>query len=140
MLCRRAFCPPTPMTNPRFQLRTLGGLALLAREDGEQALANQRKRLAFLAVLAATTNGGVARERLFALFWPESDGDRARNALNQMVFAVRRDLGEDAIVSDTVTLRLNPEVVETDLRIFREALAGARFADAIDVYRGPFLD
>jgi DNA-binding SARP family transcriptional activator/TolB-like protein/tetratricopeptide (TPR) repeat protein len=128
------------MTNSGFQLKTLGGLGLVARETGGQVLANQRKRLAFLAVLAATTNGGVPRERLFALFWPDSDSDRARNALNQMVFAVRRDLDDDAIVSDTVTLRLNPEVVDSDLLAFRVALAAGRFADAIEVYHGPFLD
>jgi DNA-binding SARP family transcriptional activator/tetratricopeptide (TPR) repeat protein len=124
----------------RFMLHTFGGLALSACDSGEPVLVNQRKRLAFIAALAADANGGMAREFLFALFWPESDGERARNALNQMVFAVRRDLGDDAIVGDSVVIRLSRAVVESDLRLFREALAAKRLPDAINLYRGVFLD
>jgi len=124
----------------RFLLRTFGGLTLAARDGGEAVLVNQRKRLAFIAALAADPNGGIARERLFALLWPESDGERSRNALNQIVFAIRRDLGEEAILTDTISIRLNPAVVDSDLRIFRDALAGGRFIDAVEAYGGPFLD
>jgi len=109
---------------PRLLLRTFGGLSLSVFDGGKPALVNQRKRLVLMAALAADTNGGVPRERLFTLFWPESDSERARNALNQMVFAVRRDLGDDAIESDTVTLRTNPGVVDSDVRVFRVVAAG----------------
>jgi DNA-binding SARP family transcriptional activator len=96
--------------------------------------------LAFIAALAADPNGGIARERLLALLWPESDGERSRNALNQIVFVIRRDLGEEAILTDPISIRLNPAVVDSDLRIFRDALAGGRFIDAVEAYGGPFLD
>jgi DNA-binding SARP family transcriptional activator len=128
------------VVSSRFLLQSFGGLALSATDGGEPVLVNQRKRLAFIAALAADANGGAARERLFALFWPESDGERARNALNQLVFAVRRDLGDDALLTDTGSIRLNPAVVDSDLRAFRVALADGRFGDAIEAYRGPFLD
>lgn len=123
----------------KFLLRTFGGLALFADND-EPMLVNQRKRLALIAVLAAEATGDVQRERLLAFFWPESDVERARNALNQIVFAIRRDLGDDAIISDASALRLNPLVVESDLAGFRRAIRTDRFADAIAEYRGPFLD
>jgi len=124
----------------RFLLQTLGGLTLSACDSGSSVLVNQRKRLAFVAALAVEAKGGVSRERLFALFWSESDTERARNALNQMVFAVRRDLGDDVISGDAVSIRLNPGVIDSDVRVFRDAVASGRFADAIDAYRGPFLD
>ncbi len=126
--------------SPRFLLQSFGGLALSASDSGGPVLVNQRKRLAFIAALAAEADGGAARERLFALFWPESDSERARNALNQLVFAVRRDLGDDALLTDTGSIRLNSAVVDSDLRAFRVAFADGRFADAIATYRGPFLD
>ena len=75
---------------PRFLLQTFGGLTLSVRDGGEMVLVNQRKRLALIAVLAAEGNGGMARERLFALFWPESDGERARNALYALRYRQRR--------------------------------------------------
>ena len=125
---------------PRFFLQTIGGLTLTALASGEPVLVNQRKRLAFMAALAADVNGGTARERLFALFWPESDSERARNALNQLVYGIRQHLGDDSILTETVLIRLNSAVVDSDLRRFRNAFTQARFADAIDTYRGPFLD
>jgi DNA-binding SARP family transcriptional activator len=82
----------------------------------------------------------MSRERLFALFWPESDSERARNTLNQMVFAIRRDLAPDAVLTDGTTVSLNPAVVDSDSRRFRDAIVGKRFTDAIEIYRGPFLD
>ena len=121
-------------------LHTFGGLALTALDGGEPVLVNQRKRLALIAALAADPNGGIARERLFALFWPESDGERSRNALNQIVFATRRDMGDEAILSDSISIRLNRAVVDSDLRVFREALADGRCIDAVETYRGAFLD
>jgi DNA-binding SARP family transcriptional activator len=125
---------------PRFVLQTLGGLQLAVRDDYVPVLVNQRKRLAFIAALAADPNGGIARERLLALFWPESDAERARNALHQIVFAIRRDLGDDAIISDAASVRLNPAVVESDIANFRGALRVGRFSGAIAEYRGAFLD
>jgi DNA-binding SARP family transcriptional activator/TolB-like protein len=124
----------------RFLLQTLGGLKLSVRDTGESVLVNQRKRLAFIAALAADVNGGLARERQYALFWAESSGERARNALNQMVFAVRRDLGDEAIQTDGLSIRLNADIVASDVRAFREALSAGRFTDAVEMYRGPFLD
>jgi len=74
---------------PNYRLVPFGGLALL--RDGEPATGTlgQRKRLALLAVLAASP-AGVTRDRALALLWPESDDERARNALSQLVHGRRQ--------------------------------------------------
>ena len=74
------------------RLITLGGLSV---RNGTVAngLANPRSRLAILAVLAVAGDRGVRREKLAAMFWPESDDEKARNALRQALFTLKRDLG-----------------------------------------------
>ena len=67
--------------------------------------------LIVLAVLAVAGERGVSRDRLQALFWPESDPDRARKVLAQTVYAIRRDLGQPDAVLGTSELRLNPEII-----------------------------
>ena len=74
-----------------IRLRTLGQLDLDG--PGEQALRGalaQPRRAALLVYLAlATPRGHHRRDALLALFWPESDVERARNALNQAVHFLR---------------------------------------------------
>jgi DNA-binding SARP family transcriptional activator len=128
------------MMSPRFNLRTFGGLFLTSTGGERSFLSGQRKRLALLAVLAADGNGGVSRDRLLALFWPESDADRARNSLAQMLYAIRRELGADCVDAGAGDLRLNREVVESDIRRFWAALSAGDLAGAVNLYQGPFLD
>jgi len=121
-------------------LTTLGGLAV-RREDPAQAdLRLQRRRLALLAALAAAGSRGLSRDRLLLLLWPESDAESARNNLKQGIFALRRDLGGDALTGEGQELRLNPEVWECDRWAFDSAVAQGAFEQAVAVYGGPFLD
>jgi DNA-binding SARP family transcriptional activator len=55
------------------------------------------KRLALLSYLAvsSSTEPLVSREGLLALFWPESDERRAREALRQGLRFLRRSLGPE---------------------------------------------
>ena len=84
-----------------LRLRTLGTIDL-QREDGEElrAVLAQPKRIGLLAFLALSSPiGWQRRDRLIALFWPELDTERARNALNQAIFFLRRHLGSEAILT-----------------------------------------
>ena len=119
-------------------LRTLGGLSL---DTGGTAagVAGQRARLALLAVLAVGGQAGVSRERLLALLWPDSDADRARGALKQSLYALRRQLGDNSVVGNG-ELRLDPEVISTDLGEFESAIARGDNEAAVACYGGPFLD
>jgi tetratricopeptide (TPR) repeat protein len=77
---------------------------------------------------------------LLACLWPESDDERARHALKQSVYALRRDLGNENAIAGTATLTLDPTLVASDIREFEEALARGDDATAVSLYAGPFLD
>src|SRR5438067_3125507 len=124
--------------SPRLILRlqTFGGLALVGADAPE--LGQQRRRLAFLALLATAGDRGLTRDQLVATLWPESAAPAGRHALEQLLHAVRRSLGESAFVG-TNPLRLDPAVVESDVAEFDAALARGALADAVALYLGPFL-
>jgi DNA-binding SARP family transcriptional activator len=109
-----------------LHLRTFGGLALQRDGTALDSVNAQRKALALLAVLAAAGAAGIGREKVMLLLWPESDADRARGALKQMLHTVRRQLGSADAILGTAELRLNPELIESDLARFRTAARGRR--------------
>lgn len=123
-----------------LRLLTLGGLSLVDDGVAVTGAASQRSRLALLAVLAASGAAGISRDKLLALLWPESDEERARHALKQGVYALRRDLGNENAVVGTATLCLDPAVIPSDVREFDEALARGDDLSAASLYTGPFLD
>jgi DNA-binding SARP family transcriptional activator/tetratricopeptide (TPR) repeat protein len=124
----------------KYRLRLLGRLAL---EDGpglsEGAVA-RRRSLALLAVLASAGDRGVPRDKLLLYLWPESDTKRARNSLHQTLYAIRRQLGQDAVLAGIPNLQLNPAYFTCDLWEFEWALARDAVDEAITRYGGPFLD
>ena len=122
------------------RLLTFGGLSLVEGGAPVTGAASQRSRLALLAVLASSGAAGISRDKLLALLWPESDDERARHALKQGVYALRRDLGNETAIAGTATLTLDPSVVPSDVREFDEALARGDDAAAVALYAGPFLD
>jgi serine/threonine-protein kinase len=120
-------------------LKLLGGCALERNGVPVTGPAAQRHRLALLALLARSPRGGVPRERLLATLWPERDEASARNLLKQAVFVLRRELGAEAVTGGA-ELRLNPTLIRCDTTAFELALAEGRPAEAVELYRGPFLD
>jgi DNA-binding SARP family transcriptional activator len=120
-----------------YRLETFGGLALLGA--GRRGLAQQRRRLALLALLAAAGERGLSRDRIVACLWPESDAEAGRHALEQLVHAVRRTLGE-SVFSGVNPLALNPAAVASDVAEFEHAFAQGELTVAAALYRGPFLN
>ncbi|MGH7713573.1 MAG: BTAD domain-containing putative transcriptional regulator, partial [Gemmatimonadaceae bacterium] len=106
-----------------------------------RAVLSQPRRLALLAYLAvATPRGFHRRDRLLALFWPESDAERGRAALNRAIYFLRRELGEGTIVSrgdDEVAV--NPERLWCDAAAFDQALGQGQSREALELYRGDLL-
>ena len=125
--------------HPRFRLRTFGGLSVVSNSEPSVALNGQRKALALLALLAVSGDRGLSRDTIFGLLWPESDMDQAQNALSQLLFRVRRELGPDAVVG-TRELRLNPTAISCDRVEFAQAIANGRLVSAVELRDGPFLD
>jgi eukaryotic-like serine/threonine-protein kinase len=120
-----------------LRLETFGGLTLVS-EPGAKSV-TQRRRLALLALLAVARDRGFSRDKLMAYLWPESPANNARHALEQLLYELRRQLG-DALFLGTDPLRLNPELIASDVAAFEGALAAGALDDAVALYRGPFID
>jgi serine/threonine-protein kinase len=127
-------------TRAQYRLETFGGLAVTGGAAPLVGAATQRRTLAILAVLASAGAQGITREKLLGLFWPDSDTARARHALKQALYTLRRDLRDDELVAGTATLRLEPGSMTSDVQAFEEALARGEPERAVELYRGPFLD
>jgi DNA-binding SARP family transcriptional activator/tetratricopeptide (TPR) repeat protein len=123
-----------------LRLRTLGGLSLSQVDGMKSNLELSRHRLALLARVAAGGEQGVSRAGLLFQFWPDSDEERGRRALNQIAYSLRRELGEEELLLGTTELRLNEAVVTSDVGDFRAAVACGDHDRAITVYGGAFLE
>ena len=123
-----------------LRLNTFG--RLFVQRDGQRlgGAAAQPRRLALLAVLAASRDRGVTRDRLLAMLWPEAEDERARKGLNQALYALRQELGADEVLLGARDLRLNPELITSDVSLFTAALEADRLEQAAAEYAGPFLD
>ena len=123
-------------------LRLLGRIDL-TDPSGEEitSLLSQPKRMAVLAYLALAARGSyLRRDVLMALFWTESDTSRARNALNQVLHALRKELGEEVLLTrGKQELGLNAEHFECDVWSFRDAIREQRPGAALGLYGGPLL-
>jgi TolB-like protein len=123
-----------------LQLQVLGSPTVTADGGACVGAAAQRKALAVLALLAVAGRRSLSRDRVLAMLWPETAADRANHRLTQLLYSLRRDLGSAELFHGTADLRLNPEVLATDLEAFTAALEAGGFERAITVYGGPFLD
>src|SRR6266705_98365 len=125
---------------PMLELRTFGGLSLKDGGAPVTGAATQRKTLALLALLASASKNGLTRDKLIAYLWPETDTEHGRNLLNQACYALRRDLRQREVLLGTSELRLNPDVLASDLQVFENALQRRDAEAAVRAYAGPFLD
>jgi len=121
-------------------IELLGTLSLRAETGAVPLVAQQKRPLALLAVLALGGKQGVSRHRIDSYLWPESEAERAGHALNQGVYAIRQSLGDDVILSTAQDLRLNAQLVRVDVWEFDEAIAAKDWARAASIYKGTLLD
>lgn len=124
-----------------IRLHVLGTVDLRRDAVEVRSVLSQPKRLALLAYLAsAHPRGFHSRDTLLALFWPESDGDRARNSLRQALHQLRKSLGDDVLVGrGDREVGLDPALFSCDAAEFDEALEQGRHEDALKLYRGDLL-
>ena len=123
-----------------LRLRTFGGLSLESDRGPLRGAAAQRRRLAVLAIVAEAGGQGATRDRLLGLLWPEVDEARARSALSQALYALKRDTGEGQLVVGYDRLTLDAKVVTADVTAFHDAMARDDLAVAAELYTGVFLD
>jgi len=106
----------------------------------------QRRRLALLALLAASrarggaSGSGISRDKLIALLWPTADAENGRRYLSDSVYRVNQALRAEVITVAADVLRLETELLPSDVVDFHDALARGDHAGAVALYGGPFLD
>ncbi|HSL72626.1 MAG TPA: BTAD domain-containing putative transcriptional regulator, partial [Longimicrobiales bacterium] len=101
----------------------------------------QPKRLAFFSYLVLARPAGFhRRDSLLALFWPESDTERARLALRQSLHFVRKALGDNVVVTrGDEEIEIAAESLWCDAAAFESAVDTGRWAEALELYRGDLL-
>jgi LuxR family transcriptional regulator, maltose regulon positive regulatory protein len=156
---RHGFVPETPPLACRgwpwpVEVRTLGGFAL-TRSGQPVAFGRKapRKPLELLKLLIALGESDVSEAAVIDALWPDSAGDAGRSALSTTVGRLRRIVGEEVVSVVDGRIGLDSRRCWTDVRALEAILSraeaaeeGAEFdlserltAQAIDLYRGPFL-
>lgn len=99
------------------------------------------KDVALLAYLvAARPRGAQRREILVSLLWPETGERRARNALNQALYRIRKALGPGVVLSRGYEeVGIDPDNTVCDAVKFEQDLDAGRYAEALERYGGEFL-
>lgn len=123
-----------------YRLHLLGGTSLEGPSGLLRGRVVQRRQLALLAVLAGSRVDAPSRDRLTGILWPETSPSRARSRLSDALHVVRSSLGGDAVASVGDGLALNPSMVASDVRAFRDAIEADDRRRALSEYSGPFLD
>jgi len=118
----------------------LGPVSLTGPDRTSIRRAVQQRRLALLALVAASPGESVSRDRLLGLLWPDRDERSARHLLADSLYVLRRSLGDGTIIASGESLRLSTDLVWTDIVEFRRALAEERWSNALQLYRGDFLE
>jgi DNA-binding SARP family transcriptional activator len=117
-------------------LRTLGQIGLY---DGttNTLLLGAGKPLALLVYLCLAPGRRISRDFLLNLLWDDLDAERARRALRQALFHLRRLLGEDALPGiEELAFTADVRVDRDD---FLEAIEGGDLEVALNLYSGQFL-
>lgn len=105
-----------------------------------RALLSQAKRLALVAYLTVARPGGrIFRDTLTALLWPESDAQRARHALRQTLYHLRRELGPDVVMgADHAGVGVDERKPWCDAVAFQDGVQRDRHTHALALCGGEF--
>ena len=124
-----------------IRLRVLGPLELTDGAGREvRAVLAQPKRLALLAYLAVSARGFHRRDSLLAVFWPDLEEARGRDALNSAIRFLRRELGSQVIVGrGAEELGVDRDACWCDADEFRAFVGEGRYDGALHLYRGDLL-
>ena len=123
------------------ELRALGPIDL--RRDGTEvtSVLTRPKRLALLLYLdTARPYGFHRRDRLVGLLWPELDDAHARDALAEEIQQIRRELGENAIITRGDDVMLDPVYLRSSVRVLDAAIANSDHMRVIQLFQGPLAD
>lgn len=134
--------PNPPAADPVFELRLLGTTDLRLGGDEVGGILSAPKRLGLLVYLAlARPRGFQRRDLLLPLFWPKLGQAAARNALSNLLYHIRRAVGEEVLVNrGAEEIGIRRDGFWTDAIAFKEALERDDTRDALELYRGDLLE
>jgi len=126
---------------PGIRLRLLGPVDLTGPPaDFARTLLARPKLVALLSYLAAALPEGFhSRDTLVGMLWSEMDQDRARRALRQSLYHLRRFLGNSAIATRGEDIAFTGSYTRCDVAQFEHALARGAREQALELYRGDLL-
>ncbi len=120
-----------------IRIETLGGLRVFHDGRDLSRISRRPTRAALLVYLAVERD--VTRDVVLGALWSRLDSDRARHALNQALYLLRKELGDDWLFVDGDRLRVTDALSVDALEFERRVKAGS-FEDALPLYEGAFLE
>lgn len=117
-------------------LRTLGTAGLYA-PDRDQPVLGPGKPLALLIYLALIPGHRTSREFLTELLWADLDPERGRAALRQVLFHLRRLLGDQSLIGAEELILAAPPATDRDR--FLTLVETGDLEAAVESYGGHFL-
>ena len=123
-----------------LRIHALGRLYVRGARGLLTGTAAEPRRLAVLALLASMGERGIPVDTVTAWLWPGADPPQPRVFLHRAIWLLERDLGVPAILRDTSLLRLNTQVISSDVAEFESALSQRELDVAESRYGGQFLD
>src|SRR5437762_6853074 len=135
------------MPGALWTIQLLGGLAARSpqREAGRFRTQKAASLLAYLAFHGGRGAPARPRDTLLELLWPEADLDAGRHNLSNALSVLRRVLEPVGVAPGTVifadqhAVRLNHDLVGTDVAAFEEAVARAADPKLLEEERAPLL-
>lgn len=120
-----------------IEIRTLGRTSVAVRGAPLTGEAAWPKSLA-LIVYMAREPGPDRRDEILGVLWPDREEKRARRALNQLLYTLRKTSPELDLESVEDALDFGREVW-LDVEEFERRLEGGDLKSAVELYEGPFL-
>ena len=121
-----------------IKVDTLGGLRIHKGGEEYPQLLSQKRRCALLVYLGM--EGEATRDVLLNLFWPERDPEKARHSLSQTIYEIRQDCNAECLETHGEFVRANRSLLDLDAFGFQTAVEDGRYADALPMYGGAFLE
>jgi DNA-binding SARP family transcriptional activator/tetratricopeptide (TPR) repeat protein len=118
-----------------LQVRLLGGVA--AEREGEQL--SLPPPVGRLLALLALRPGVHDRETVAATLWPGAAGTAARANLRTAVWALRKAVGDEALITSRTAVGLRPEAIAVDLADGQRRAAAGDSTAAAALCRGELL-
>ncbi len=130
--------PLSDELNPpaKVRLTVLAGTCEFVNlESGESGAGRRLALLAYLHLGPPVTT----RDELCELLWDPEPGKDAQHRLRELISATRRDLPPGMLITEGRTIRIDRDVVESDVDDFRKAVAEGDLEAAAALYQSDFM-